>query len=57
LRSLPVRQAQALALYYYEDKSVAEIARVLRCGEATVKTHLHRGRRALATKLGCEEDE
>jgi RNA polymerase sigma-70 factor (ECF subfamily) len=55
LRSLPVRQAQALALHYYEDMSVARIAEVLRCGEATVKTHLHRGRQSLAAKLDHED--
>ena len=57
LRSLPVRQAQALALHYYEDKSIAEIANVMRCGAATVKTHLFRGRSSLAVTLGYEENE
>ncbi len=56
LRALPTRQAQALALHYYEDMSVRDVAAVLHCGEATVKTHLHRGRQALATKLGYEEE-
>lgn len=56
VRSLPRRQAEALALHYYEDKSVDEIAEVIGCAPATVKTHLHRGRRALAASLSLEED-
>ena len=42
VRRLPERQAQAVALYYMEQYSVAEIADVLGCSEGTVKTHLSR---------------
>jgi RNA polymerase sigma-70 factor (ECF subfamily) len=52
LRSLPERQAQCLALHYLEDRAVADVADVLGCRAATVKVHLHRGRRALAALLG-----
>jgi RNA polymerase sigma-70 factor, ECF subfamily len=52
VRNLPERQAQAVALYYLEDCSVAEIADVLGCATGTVKVHLHRGRQALAQALG-----
>ena len=52
VRALPRRQAQALALHYLEDKPVAEIADILGCAENTVKVHLHRGRLALAERLG-----
>jgi RNA polymerase sigma-70 factor (ECF subfamily) len=52
VRLLPERQAQAVALHYLEDRSVADIAAVLGCAEATVKVHLHRGRLALARMLG-----
>ena len=58
VRALPKRQAQAIALLYWEDLSVKEIAAVLECGEETVKTHLKRGRQALAAVLagpGTEE--
>lgn len=52
VRSLPTRQSQAVALYYWEDLSLQQIAEVLDCGAETVKTHLKRGRMALAAKLG-----
>jgi len=51
VRSLPPRQAQAIALQYWEDRPVAEIADILGCSPETVKTHLKRGRTALATML------
>jgi RNA polymerase sigma-70 factor, ECF subfamily len=57
VRSLPERQAQAVALFYLEDCSVAEIAEVLGCATGTVKVHLHRGRQALAQDLGLRAGE
>jgi RNA polymerase sigma-70 factor (ECF subfamily) len=54
VRRLPTRQSQAIALHYLEDRAVKDIAVVLECAEATVKVHLHRGRRALAAALGEE---
>jgi RNA polymerase sigma-70 factor (ECF subfamily) len=51
VRALPERQAQAIALHYLEDRPVAEIAEILGCSPATVKVHLHRGRRTLADEL------
>ena len=35
LRSLPERQAQAVALHYLEDPSIAQIAEALGCAEGT----------------------
>jgi RNA polymerase sigma-70 factor (ECF subfamily) len=55
VRSLPRRQAQALALRYLEDRSDEDIAAILRCSTSTVRVHLHRGRAALAHRLGLEE--
>jgi RNA polymerase sigma-70 factor (sigma-E family) len=52
--SLPRRQRAVIALYYLEDRPVAEIATTLGCSEGTVKTHLSRGRAALAARLGEE---
>ena len=52
VRSLPSRQRQAVALFYLEDWPTAEIARFLGCTETTVRGHLHRGRAALARRLG-----
>ena len=52
VRRLPRRQAQAVALAYVYDLGVAEIAVTLGVAEGTVKTHLSRGRAALAVRLG-----
>ncbi len=51
VRALPRRQAQTVALFYWEDRPIAEIAEILECGEETVKTHLKRARATLATNL------
>jgi len=58
VRRLPRRQAQAIALQYVYDLGVAEIALTLGMAEGTVKSHLFRGRAALATALRrtAEED-
>jgi len=55
IRRLPERQAQAVALFYWEDRSIAQIATILACGEETVKTHLKRGRAALAESLDAHD--
>jgi RNA polymerase sigma-70 factor, ECF subfamily len=54
VRRLPRRQAQAIALYYLEDHSTDEIAALLGCKVSTVRIHLSRGRRTLASRLGVE---
>jgi RNA polymerase sigma-70 factor (sigma-E family) len=54
VRRLPPRQAQAVALYYFEDYSVRDIAAVLDCSEGTVKTHLSRARASVARQLQLE---
>ena len=48
---LPERQRQVLRLYYFEDRSVSEVALMLGCPEGTVKTGLFRARAALAALL------
>lgn len=57
VRELPRRQAQCVALRYLEDRSTADVAAVLEISEATVRVHLHAGRRALADRLGEDLDE
>jgi RNA polymerase sigma-70 factor (ECF subfamily) len=52
VRQLPKRQAQLIALRYFDGQPAADIARIFDCSEATVKTHLQRARRALAEQLG-----
>jgi RNA polymerase sigma factor (sigma-70 family) len=49
---LPRQQRAVIALHYLEDRSVAEIVTLLGCSEGSVKTHLSRGRAALAARLG-----
>ncbi len=51
VRQLPERQAQAIALHYWDDLPRADIADVLGCSAETVKTHLQRGRASLADQL------
>ncbi len=48
---LPERQRQVLRLYYFEERSVSEVALMLGCPEGTVKTALFRARAALAALL------
>lgn len=55
VRSLPQKQAQAIALFYLEDRPVSEIARILGCEESTARVHLSRGRRALARRLKVDQ--
>jgi len=56
LRTLPVRQRQAVVLHYLADLPVADIAQALAVPSGTVKSLLARGRRALAAKLGEPEE-
>jgi RNA polymerase sigma factor (sigma-70 family) len=56
VRALPRRQAQAVALFYLEGYPTAEIAGVLGCSNATVRGHLHKGRRTLARRLRAEPE-
>jgi RNA polymerase sigma-70 factor (ECF subfamily) len=57
VRRLPARQREVIALVLLEDRSVADTAAILGCGEETVRTHLRRGRRALAEVLRLPEDD
>jgi RNA polymerase sigma-70 factor (ECF subfamily) len=52
LRTLPVTQRRALALYYLLDRSVADIATETGASLGTVKSWLSRGRAGLAAALG-----
>jgi RNA polymerase sigma-70 factor (ECF subfamily) len=52
LSRLPAVQRQVITLFYLEDRSVAEVASMLDLPEGTVKSHLHRARRALGEMMG-----
>ena len=54
---LPERYRIVIHLFYYEDYSVREIAKLLHCREGTVKSQLSRGRALLKTKLKEEWDD
>jgi RNA polymerase sigma-70 factor (ECF subfamily) len=56
LRTLSPKQAAALALFYLEGRSTEEIGEVLGCSGSTARVHLHNGRKALAARLGIEEE-
>jgi RNA polymerase sigma-70 factor, ECF subfamily len=56
VRTLPRRQAQAVALFYLEGCPTTEIAGVLGCSDATVRAHLHKGRLTLAQRLGADPE-
>ena len=51
LGNLPRRQREAFTLRVLEELDVADTARVMGCGEGSVKTHLSRARAALQEQL------
>jgi RNA polymerase sigma-70 factor (ECF subfamily) len=51
LRELPRRQREAFTLRVLEEFDVADTARIMDCGEGSVKTHLSRARAALQKQL------
>lgn len=57
VRALPRRQAQVVALFYLEDRPIAEVSDILGMSTGTVKRHLHDGRQALARRLRLQEEE
>lgn len=48
---LPVRQRQTVVLRYAEDRSVEEVAAIMRCSTGTVKSNAARGLAALRAAL------
>lgn len=53
--ALPQRQRTAVALYYYGELSVHEVAAAMEISEGAVKATLHAARGALRVKLEDEE--
>ena len=51
LERLPEVQQQVITLFYLQERSVEQVAQMLDLPEGTVKSHLHRARRALADLL------
>jgi RNA polymerase sigma-70 factor, ECF subfamily len=56
LRTLPMRQRQAIVLHHLVDLPVQEVSRMLGVRPGTVKSLLARGRRALANRLSDAEE-
>lgn len=56
VRRLPRRQIQVIALRYYDQLSMSEIADVLDCSKETVNTHLRRARQTLDRRLEDKGD-
>lgn len=54
LAVLPVQQRVVVVLYYLNDLSIHEIARILDIPVGTVKSRLHYGRLALKEQLGLQ---
>ena len=52
LLRLPPQQRAAVALHYYEDRPLTEVAVILNCSHATAKVHVFKARRRLAALLG-----
>jgi len=51
LQHLPVEQQTLLELHYWEDMEIAQLAEVFDAPTATIRTRLHRARKALRDKI------
>ena len=51
LERLPTVQREVITLFYLEDQSIQDVAQMLDLPQGTVKSHLHRARRALADMM------
>lgn len=51
LSRLPEMQRQVITLFYLQERSVVQVAKMLDLPEGTVKSHLHRARRALGEMM------
>jgi RNA polymerase sigma-70 factor (ECF subfamily) len=51
VEALPERFRRTLMLYYYEERSVSEVALMLGQPEGTIKTNLHRARALLLERV------
>ena len=58
LHQLPIEQQMLLELHYWEEMDIAELAKVFDAPNPTIRTRLHRARKALQKQLentkGCE---
>lgn len=57
VRTLPPRQAQAVALHYGADLPAVEVAQILDLDPGTVRAHLHAARTRLSAVLAVDADD
>lgn len=57
LFTLSVQYREVLILYYFEDMTTVDIAKLIHCPEATVRTRLQRARKQLATIIADDDWE
>lgn len=51
IKELPVKQRTVIVLYYYNQMTIKEIAKICGCQEGTVKSHLFNGKARLKAML------
>ncbi|MEO6910771.1 MAG: sigma-70 family RNA polymerase sigma factor, partial [Edaphobacter sp.] len=51
LKALPEIQREVITLFYLQEKSIDDVAELLDLPSGTVKSHLHRARRALTERM------
>jgi RNA polymerase sigma factor (sigma-70 family) len=51
IKQLPARQRAAVALFYFEDRPLPEVAHILGCSHAAAKVHVFNARKRLAELL------
>lgn len=56
LAQLPKQQRIAMALFYVDEMSVAEVASALKVSEGAVKSYLHQGRARLRSVVASAEE-
>lgn len=56
VQKLPKKYATVIHLFYYEDLTIAQIAKMFKMNESTVKSHLFRARKELKELLGERYD-
>ena len=54
IKKLPAQQRAAVALFYFEDRPLPEVAHILGCSHAAAKVHVFNARKRLAELLGEE---
>jgi len=54
VKQLPTQQRAAVALFYFEDRPLPEVANILGCSHAAAKVHVFNARKRLAELLGEE---